>query len=1563
MIDLNWNLFKSKFYGKTQKMFELLAYNLFCIEFDKPYGIFRFKNQIGLEVEPIEFDNNCVGHQAKFYESKINKADILDSIEKAKGKNPNLNRILIYLNLEFSESSKTDKKGSKIKTDIEEKAKQIGVEIDWRVQSHFEVQLAKPEATYLAEFFFSESKTNVDSLKELDAHTRNILDSIHCDIRFGIHKIRIDRSKILEKLESSFKTFKTIIINGNGGTGKTALIKEFLANNRSTPLYIFKASEFHIQNINDLFSPYTINFLDFIKCFEDEDQKIIVIDSAEKISEIENTEPFREFVNTLIENKWCIIFTTRNYYLDDLQFQLIHIYRLSPFCINIESLSDDELFELAQTNGFSIPPDIRLKQLIQTPFYLNEYLAYYSADSQNVQYTEFKTNLWKSKIQNSFFTKNNNHIERENNFLLIVKERIKSGNFFSKGLGCTGSILSQLQKDEIIVYSSNNSGYFITHDIYEEWALDLIIERAYQENKGNINQFFESLGTTLSIRRAFRLWMSDKLFNQTEEVKQITEIIINSTHLSASWNDEIFTSVLLSEYSYTLLNHIKDLLYECNFNLLKKIVSILRIACKAVDESHMILFKQLKEINPEYIFVKPKGSGWGVVMDLIYQDIALFKIEDVHFISPLLKDWNNKNNSGLTTRQASIIAIHFYKLIIAQDAIYEYSSHVKDLVQVICNGAKEVVTEIREIFEEVILNKWKSHNSPYYELCKFTLTNTNENWPIIIALPKEVTKIAELFWLNSQSNNKHNFSGIDIEDYYSLNRNGLDYFPSSALQTPAYILLNYSTKVGIDFIINFTNITTEYYSKSKYGNDTTFVDVFIDNQITKKQIISDSLWSMYRGVGSPVTPNLLQSLHMALEKYLLEIAKDDTKSKLTDWLIYLLKNSKSASISAVVTSVIIAYPDRYFAVALILFKTIPFFIYDIQRLTNEHSTKFIYQMGYGLDYRKRIYSDERIGTLEDSQRKITLENIALKYQVVKNLNDSDEEFDIKRRMLWAIFDEHHKKRLSNTEKLLLARIDCRNMELVFTQKDDNYLIEFNPKIDDELRKFSEDSLKETFDFFKYSELSNWSRCIIENKNNAQDSKYENNPTEVIREIKELIDPSIKKRDYDIPIASFASVALLKKYSNILSSEELVLCRDLIIDFASAPLRDGYGYQISDGVEVAINGLPLLYEHFPDSISLFNIILIFILFDSYTLGDKRICDYSIETIINSLWSISENDSLKIINGFLILKPQLNLFLNGKIANKHPYYNSREDQSAIIQEFEQRSRNQIDELLKIEVEQIRIDTIDIKNLELDDLVTVIQIIPDSTNDISLNNFIKQNLPMLCEKLLKQDRSSEMFKLRMRFYRKICPFILSREIDEVKIYLKPFLENFSVREESKYLLEEFILTEDKICRYDQFWVVWNEFYCSIVSNVKKVSSSSSRNLIFCYLLASQWWSKDISEWHSLTKKNISYIYNLIDDIGDNINVLDAIAQLLNQIGRNYINEGIVWISELLNTYKNLWTEELGVNTVYYLEILIKRYIVLNRNDIRIKAESKERVLLILNFLIDKESVSAYLLREEIL
>ena len=541
MVEINWSNFKAKFNGKEQKSFEHLSYLLFCSEHNKEAGIFRYKNQIGVETEPIQYVGKWIGFQSKFYETKIsdNKEDIKDSITKAKTKNPNLNIILFYINQEFSESSKREQKEPKYKIEIENHAKAKKVEIEWRVPSHFERQLTLEKNLTLAQHYFSLGKSVIDFICELNQHTESILTPIHSEIQFNGNEIKIDRSIAINNLKTTLDKSSLVIVSGEGGVGKTAVIKDFYNIKGSIPFFIFKATEFNISNINDLFKNYgSFTLLDFIREHQGVETKYIVIDSAEKLSEIEHQEIFQEFLSTLVDNNWKIIFTTRYSYLDDLKFQFIEVYHLSFQLINIERLDNTDLAELSKKYGFNLPDNERLLELIQNLFYLNEYLLNHQSINKATNYSDFIGILWNKKISKSSYRLNNTHIRREECFLRIAQKRANDGHLFVKGDSCDNEILQKLEADEIIKYDSNAGGYFITQDIYEEWALDKIIEREFHDSN-EYESLFNSLGSSLPIRRAFRNWLSEKLLNSQDEVKSFIEESFASDNIAAFWRDEL----------------------------------------------------------------------------------------------------------------------------------------------------------------------------------------------------------------------------------------------------------------------------------------------------------------------------------------------------------------------------------------------------------------------------------------------------------------------------------------------------------------------------------------------------------------------------------------------------------------------------------------------------------------------------------------------------------------------------------------------------------------------------------------------------------------------------------------------------------------------------------------------------------------------------------------------------------------------------------------------------------------------------------------------------------------
>ena len=104
--------------------------------------------------------------------------------------------------------------------------------------------------------------------------------------------------------------------------------------------------------------------------------------------DIDNTDPFKEFLQVVLKNKWKVIFTMRDNYVDVLNTDFSEIYGILPVNINVQNLTDKELIELAKKYKFSLPTDQKLFELIRNPFYLNEYLKHYK-ENESLDYIGF----------------------------------------------------------------------------------------------------------------------------------------------------------------------------------------------------------------------------------------------------------------------------------------------------------------------------------------------------------------------------------------------------------------------------------------------------------------------------------------------------------------------------------------------------------------------------------------------------------------------------------------------------------------------------------------------------------------------------------------------------------------------------------------------------------------------------------------------------------------------------------------------------------------------------------------------------------------------------------------------------------------------------------------------------------------------------------------------------------------------------------------------------------------------------------------------------------------------
>jgi hypothetical protein len=1575
MQDINWGNFKTKFDGKEQKTFELLSYLLFCDEFGQRNGIFRYKNQVGIETEPIVVNGEMVGLQAKFYETKIsdNVEDIIDSIQKAKGKNQNLQRLLFYTNKEFSESRKKGQKEPQYKIDIEGAARRQGIRIEWKVPSNFEAQLALPHNQSKAEYFFSLDKGVIDCIEELIEHTHSILDPISSNIQFRETEIKIDRSETLRNLTSALDASSVVIVSGEGGVGKTALIKDWYSQlSESIPFFIFKGTEFNISHINELFHRYgSLTLQGFIDEFTDFTEKYIVIDSAEKLSDAEDQGAFQEFLYVLLKNKWKIIFTTRYSYLEDLKFQLVDTYRLTFLPVNIEKLSLKELVTYSESHTFRLPNNDRLLDILRNPFYLKEYLQNYESIKITVTPSDFKSIIWRRVIQASS-TRNNLHVRREECFLQIAQKRAEQGLFFVTTDGCDGETLRNLEIDEIIKRDPTTGGYFITHDIYEEWALDKLIERSFLKAE-DYQSFFRSLSSSLPIRRAFRAWLSEKLLQNPNQVKLLVETTINDDNVEPFWRDEILIAVLLSEHAETLFQLYEQTLLEDGQRLLVRIIFLLRIACKEIDDRLLqsLGLQKTDALSLQTFFTKPKGSGWNATINFIHAHLGTLGLEHMRIILPLLDDWINQHKEGETTKQAGQIGL-FYYAELSGDGDYRSGPHDKNrdqLFHVILQSASEIKDELNTIFEEVIRERQTSNEGKHYALVHTVLTSLIDCIEVVKALPEQVLRLADLFWFQTRSR-RFGHPANRVEDSFGVPPNHFEYYPASAFQTPIFQLLRSFPEGTLDFILAFTNKVVECYATSDLDGPIGEVTVVISETETIKQYISPRLWCMYRG--TQVAPALLESIHMALERWLLDYAKSAPQEYLEMVCKYLIRNSRSASITAVVVSVVLAYPQKLFSIAAIVFQTKDFFLHDSRRILLDQTAKSLYAIGYGPGD-KKLYFDERIKTCDDPHRKLALENMALTYQLFKSEEESVEEAERRQQVLWAIFD-HYYRELPDKEKetasdktwqMYLARMDRRKMRPALEEKDGQLLITLNPELDPDLRKYSEESVKQGSAAMQYLPLQLWANYRFQREEDKykQYQQYETDPLLALSQTKEIVEKLKSASDADFSLFNHATPAyscsvLLRDFIERLSLEDKAFCKDNILEFATRPLRiEQYHYQASDGVEPSIITLPELLQYFPDEKEDLLLLLFFLLLNSW----QEIATFAIRGILQRLWEISFRDAHSLFLGYLLLKERYDSLREEIIQENYQKNVSISSEKQVLERFEQQYEKELDDIVANTITFEAIQHPEALDLEI--LKIAFELLPLRTTNNDHKRFLHLIFPVFAKRLFRYDERIE-YSLRQRFLGKLAYFILTSPKSEIKGYLQPFVIHFTNAREMAEFFEAFISAEDALHQYEEFWMVWNAFYNKIVEVSQQPGKYSySKEIIRTYLLAWSYWRENITEWHSLKEREKVFFRKVAVEMGHCPAVLYSLAKILTTIASNYLEEGISWLSTIIQRNKELATEELETNTIYYVENVVRRYILRNRQKTKTTIQIRNQVITILNFLVERGSSAGYLLRESIL
>ena len=349
-------------------------------------------------------------------------------------------------------------------------------------------------------------------------------------------------------------------------------------------------------------------------------------------------------------------------------------------------------------------------------------------------------------------------------------------------------------------------------------------------------------------------------------------------------------------------------------------------------------------------------------------------------------------------------------------------------------------------------------------------------------------------------------------------------------------------------------------------------------------------------------------------------------------------------------------------------------------------------------------------------------------------------------------------------------------------------------------------------------------------------------------------------------------------------------------------------------------------------------------------------------IEKLWGNSFGDAQSLLLGYLLLRPKYDELR--KTIREENYnngiYDSHNDQ--FLKRFIEDSYEELQCIVENKVSLSALK--DIEKYDLPILRTAMRMIPQKTDNNDHKTIAKAVISAFAEKMGLDDRDDKIdYQVKHDFLQTYTYFVLNSPKDEIQDYLKPFIDNFNTSESIADLLQEFVLAEDTLNTYDNFWVVWNTFKEKIFDICKEGDGLSYvSKIVKSYLFATVPWKESANEWHSLKDKNKRFFTELSNKIGHCPSFLYAISKLLNDIGSHYIDDGVLWISSILRNNRDIVDKKLEANTIYYLENFTRKYTFRNREKIKKTKAIKDNLLLILDYLIEKGSVVGYMLRERI-
>ena len=1428
--------------------------------------------------------------------------------------------------------------------------------------------------------------SDVTKLKE---HGNYILGGI----RTTIGEIHIKQSDAFAQLLSLTETSSFLFVSGERGAGKSSLIREFSDYiGRRAPIFCLRTEDLDRTHLDNVFSAMGLrgSLRDLEAGFALMPKKYLVIESLEKLLELEKTTAFTDLLHLLKNQQgWTVIATGRDY-----AYQLIAFHHLQPLGINFTTLtlsgfSNDQVKKLCEQLQplQKISDNPTLKLLLKSPFFAD--LAYRVIQT-GTEFTpedgekEFRNAVWRDVIAKEQVRANGMPPKRKQAFIDIAVSRAKQMVYGVPENQFDGDVVLKLEEDNLVRRDSKNSLVSPAHDVLEDWALDRYIEDAYRKYSNNNTQsFLDAIGHEPAMNRAFRLWLHQKL-RYGENVDNFVRSVVSSQDIQRYWQDETIAAVLQGDNPDDFLRLLKEQLFLENGELFKRFCCILRIACQTPDQTLTCPLKENDEkALVDALLLKPYGQGWKAMICFLFEKRDSLLEGLTPHITAVLNDWSSLLNLSedlpVPAREAGLLALH---LLAALKESYTDDGDRKKLLSIIIKTIPVIHEEFLGLLEaDVCANKTDERSRrPHYveDFCEMAFQGVETAF-FCKHDPDTLIKLAHSEWLikKSKKDNRYQYeSSIGVNNYFRLHEHRYEFSPASGAKGPFQYFLRFHPRKGLDFILKLLNIAAEEYAHSGLDapnrhsptqqdwSELVFEPLTIQlNDGTKiQQHYSGRLWAAYRGHSE--VPYLLQSALMALENWLV-VYIEYFESDQLEWLFdYILRNSNSVKPTAVLASIATGFPEKVGKSALPLLRTPELYHMDRGRIVHEQvGNEINWHSGFQGDALAQVYSEERRTAALRPWRREDLETLVVRLQFSEWRDEALAAIDLLRAS----------EPQDETMRFLLHRIDSRGWRPV-EDRENNRII-FEPEgLEPDLKDIQQQTQEIMEVQNRIFELYLWERKTF----NHEPLENEHYATwrEALADTKEVFEKlnagTVNNIAMHLGGIVTAAAVFVRDHSSELNEEDVLWCAELIIQTVTAN-ADAVESSASafatdyDGAAAAASVLPILldfaFEENEEFIVKRSIVI------ALTHINENVRHRAAEGIRNHLWQRDREFAQKCLMGALEYA-RFELEQDNQIARRRIYSlegDAREVEVAKLQVKKDKFRDLFarGELLT-EIEQITL-----RSHSSWHILSPCLMIPDGSREPSLIKLLSKMLTLFFEaeqqknrRISERDKNLDInYKIRLSFSKRFAKYLFYLQDSNFKDYVDQLRIGCKIAPNFVYYLVLCVAVEaERQGEKEVYWQLWKE----LSQEVQKIAiefagkGSEYRDLIRGMLKADIDWQKIDYETQDMTLGK-DLLLEFVTNAGKNPDVFEALASLMYHFPSIFFESGVHILSK--HQKDEGGTRLLsGVNTAFYLERAIQGFLQVDRTG-PLPRSLHESCFVLLNAIVETASSRAYYLREHLI